>query len=307
MAKCLFCYQPLEEERYHKKCCKKFFGYDTIPELILDQELLTKLAKETVNKRIALTGVQPKLSIDVENIAGTKRLTIVGLWGKYILKPQNREILQMPEVEDLTMHLANIFGIKTCDHCLIPTSNGDLVYLAKRFDRVGNVKIHMEDFCQLGEFQTEQKYDSSYERCGKLIHAYCTNNKLDIINYFELLLFSFLSGNSDMHMKNFSVMHLDNGIALSPAYDLINSDLIFPKDKEDMALLLNGRKSKIKLKDFQMLSEVLGIGENVFDRILKKFTSATDQVFHLIEQSFLSESYKETYKMIWINRLKRLE
>ncbi|AOM76886.1 toxin HipA [Pedobacter steynii] len=307
MAKCLFCYQPLEESLYHKKCCKKFFGYDTLPELILNNDLLAKLAKETVNKRISLTGVQPKLSIDVENIAGTKRLTIVGLWGKYILKPQNGEIAQMPEAEDLTMHLANLFGIKTCDHCLIPTSNGDLVYLAKRFDRVDNIKIHLEDFCQLGEFQTEQKYDSSYERCGKLITTHCTNSRLDVINYFELLLFSFLSGNNDMHMKNFSIMHLDQGIVLSPAYDLINSHLIYPKDKEDMALLLNGRKSKIKLKDFQMLSGVLGIREKVFDRILKKFNSATDKVFHLIDHSFLSESYKETYKMIWENRLKRLE
>lgn len=284
----------------------KFFGSGKLPELKLDKELLEKLAKETVNKRISITGVQPKLSIDIESIAGAKRLTIVGLWGKYILKPQNGEISQMPEVEDLTMHLARLFNIWTCDHCLIPASNGDFVYLAKRFDRSGKVKIHMEDFCQLGEFQTEQKYDSSYERCGKLIKAHCTNSGLDIIYYFELLLFSFLSGNSDMHMKNFSVIHMDHGIVLSPAYDLINSHLIYPNDKEDMALLLNGRKSKIKLNDFHMLAEVLGINEKVVDRILNKFISATNGVFNLIDRSFLSGPYKETYKSIWLERLQRI-
>lgn len=295
-----------ETQGYHASCCKKIFGTDELPELRLDQQLLDDLANETVNKRIAVTGVQPKLSLDIENVGKSKRLTILGLWGKYILKPQNAAIAFMPEVEDLTMHLADLFKINTCKHALIPVSDGTWAYIAKRFDRVGKIKVHMEDFCQLSGFQTEQKYDSSYERCGKLIDLYCTNKGLDIYNYFEILVFSFLSGNNDMHMKNFSILYSGNEINLSPAYDLINSTLVFPADKEEMALLLSGRKTNLKLRDFENLARSLGIGTKVFERVINKFTAKTDLVFSLINRSFLPATFKIEYKKIWTERVARL-
>lgn len=308
MANCLFCYRELEPgHAYHAKCSKKFFGTEILPELKLNQETLNKLAEETVNKRIAVTGVQPKLSLDLENHTTGKRLTIVGLWGKYILKPQNTQLDSLPEVEDLTMHLAELFKIDTCKHALIPMEGGKLAYIAKRFDRKGNTKIHMEDFCQLGGFQTEQKYDSSYERCGKLISNYCSNTGLDLLAYYERLVFSFLSGNSDMHMKNFSILYQQDEIVLSPAYDLINSALVYPKDKDDMALLLSGRKSKIKLKDFENLAKSLGLSDKVFQRVIGKFTRAHDNVFEMIDRSFLTDEFKDTYKHIWLERTARLK
>lgn len=307
MANCLFCYQELEPAKaYHAKCCKKFFGTEILPDLDINQAMLDELAEETVNKRIAVTGVQPKLSLDLEHSAAGQRLTIVGLWGRYILKPQNTELKAMPEVEDLTMHLAELFRISTCQHALIPMGDGALAYIAKRFDRVGNTKIHMEDFCQLGGFQTEQKYDSSYERCGKLIINYCSNSGLDLLTYFEVLVFCFLSGNSDMHMKNFSILYQGDEIVLSPAYDLINSALVYPKDKDDVAMLLSGRKSKIKLIDFENLAKSLGLSEKVFQRVIGKFTSAQDKVFELIDRSFLSNEFKDLYKQIWRERRARL-
>lgn len=284
------------------------FGITELPVLILDKDLLNDLAKTTVNNRISVTGVQPKLSVELEDVKGAeKRLTIVGLWGNYILKPQNIHYEQMPEVEDLTMHLAEIFKLNTCQHCLLKASDGQMVYIAKRFDREKGQKIHMEDFCQIGEFQTEQKYNSSYERCGKLITKYCTNSGLDLVNYFELLVFSFLSGNNDMHMKNFSVLHRQDQILLSPAYDLINSNLINPKDKEDVALSLNGKKKKLSRKDFEMLASVLKISDKMLKRILDKYCKNTDKVFKLIDQSFLSNEYKTDYKNIWTEKLNRLK
>lgn len=284
------------------------FGINEIPTLTLNKGLVDDLAKMTVNNRIAITGVQPKLSVDLENVTGTeKRLTIVGLWGNYILKPQNIHYPQMPEVEDLTMHLAEIFKLKTCKHCLLKASDGQLVYIAKRFDRNKRQKIHMEDFCQIGEFQTEQKYNSSYERCGKLITKYCTNSGLDLVNYFELIIFSFLSGNNDMHMKNFSVLHQQDEIVLSPAYDLINSNLINPKDKEDVALSLNGKKKELGRKDFDMLASVLKISDKIVKRIIDKFIENTDEVFKLIDMSFMTNEYKTLYKSIWTEKLNRLK
>jgi serine/threonine-protein kinase HipA len=206
MANCLFCYKPVEAGDYHPNCSKKFFGTTTVPTLDLDKEKLERLAQITVNERLALTGVQPKLSLTLDGDKGNRRLTLVGLWGDYILKPQSTDFAFMPEVEDLTMHLATLFKLETAEHTLIKTTTGELTYLTKRFDRKKGKKIHVEDLCQLSELLTEQKYNGSYERVGKLIKLYATNSGLDVIKYFRLVLFSFLTGNNDMHLKNFSLM-----------------------------------------------------------------------------------------------------
>src|SRR5690606_5259812 len=295
MTNCLFCYQPVESGEYHSKCSKKFFGTTQVPTLELDQEKLNKLAIITVNERLALTGVQPKISLSLNEEQGNKRLTLVGLWGDYILKPQSTEYAFMPEVEDLTMHLAKLFKIETANHALIRTSTGDLAYITKRFDRVKGKKIHVEDLCQLSELLTEQKYKSSYERVGKIIKQFATNSGLDVIKYYRLVLFSFLTGNNDMHLKNFSLMLTDQGILFSPAYDLININLIFPSDKEDLALFLGGRKRKIKRSDFDQLAMSLGISDVVRDNIYKDFSKQRIKIPNWINSSFLSDEYKQLY------------
>ena len=298
MANCWFCYKDAGDVNYHAACAKKFFGAAEVPALALNEELLDALAKQTVNQRIAVTGVQPKLSVTLKKQKGKNRLTIVGLWGEYILKPQHHQYAMMPETEDLTMHLAALFKIPVCEHTIMQASDGSMVYIAKRFDRKNGKKIHMEDLCQLSEFLTENKYKSSYEKAGKLIAKYC-NKGLDLLNYFELVLFSYLAGNNDMHLKNFSVLHLPDGATLSPAYDLLNINLINPKDKEELGLTLNGKKNKIKLTDFKTLAASLNINEKVYDNIFKKFQNKNKEVLHLIDQSFLSKEMKKGYKAIW--------
>ena len=307
MANCLFCYQALETGEYHISCSKKFFGTSQVPILELDKEELNKLAQITVNERLALTGVQPKISLSLNGEKGNKRLTLVGLWGDYILKPQSPDFSFMPETEDLTMHLAKLFKIETAAHALIRTSTGELAYITKRFDRLKENKIHVEDLCQLSELLTEQKYKSSYERVGKIISQYATNSGLDAIKYFRLVLFSFLTGNNDMHLKNFSLMHTDKGILFSPAYDLLNINLIYPDDKEDLALTLGGRKRKIKHSDFDRFAESLGISEIVRNNIYKDFLKQIDKVPDFINRSFLLNEYKEEYIKILNHKIKQIE
>ena len=298
MTNCLFCHQPTEGGEYHTVCSKKFFGTAIMPKLELDKEKLAQLAQFTVNERLAVTGVQPKLSLSLEGERGNKRLTLVGLWGDYILKPQSTDFLFMPEIEDLTMHLAKLFKIATAQHTLIRTSTGELAYITKRFDRVKGKKIHVEDLCQLSELQTEQKYKSSYERVGKIIKQYTTNSGLDAIKYFRLVLFSFLTGNNDMHLKNFSLMHTEKGILLSPAYDLLNVNLVFSEDVEDLALTLGGRKRKVKKIDFDLFAHSLNIAEKVRDNIYIEFIKQIDNCDKMIEQSFLNVDYKHEYKKL---------
>jgi serine/threonine-protein kinase HipA len=278
-----------------------------MPELNMDRQLLKELAEKAISQHIAVTGVQPKLSVTLEKNRGNGRLTIVGLWGEYILKPQHDELNAMPETEDLTMHLAEIFNIAVCNHTLLRATDGNLVYIAKRFDRIKGEKIHVEDFCQLSEFLTENKYKGSYEKAGKLIQQYCTNSGLDVLKYFELLLFCYLTGNNDMHLKNFSLLHLENSIVLSPAYDLLNVNLVFPKDQEEMALLLNGKKKNIKLRDFEALGIVLNIPEKVRHNTYQKFKSYNTEVHKLINASFLNAEAKENYREIWNKKQKIFE
>lgn len=302
MRQCWFCYQDSGNEEYHEKCSKKFFGTAIPPQLELGNQLLKDLADQTINKRIAITGVQPKLSVTLEKSKENSRLTIVGLWGEYILKPQHERFPTMPETEDLTMHLASLFRIQVCEHTLLRASDGSLVYLAKRFDRIKGKKVHMEDFCQLSEFLTESKYKGSYEKIGRLILKYCTNTGLDALNYFELVLFSYLTGNNDMHLKNFAVLHQDSGINFSPAFDLLNVNLVNPADDEELALTLNGKKKRLRLEDFMMLGNSLQIPERAIENSFKKFASGNTKVNSLINSSFLAQDQKELYQKIWMEK-----
>lgn len=307
MLNCLFCYEAIDQGEYHSSCSKKFFDSSVVPELDISKERLEVLAKSTVNERLAMSGVQPKLSLTVEGTGSQQRLTLVGLWGDYILKPQSDQYVQMPEVEDLTMHLASLFKIKTAEHALIGTKQGELAYITKRFDRHKGEKIHLEDACQLSGLLTEQKYKSSYERIGKLIQQYSTYPGLDTVNYFKLVLFSFLTGNNDMHLKNFSLLHSEKGIILSPAYDLLNVNLVFPLDKEELALTLNGKKSNIKKQDFDILAKSLKINDKVRDNVYKIFASKHQEVNDWIDRSFLTSDFKEGYKQIIDSNFRKLK
>jgi serine/threonine-protein kinase HipA len=210
--RCYYCYQLLEDGQtdFHPTCSKKIFDSSAAPVLPDLEKEMYDLALVAVRSRATVTGVQPKLSLEIAN-GRTKiepeRFTIVGLWGNYILKPPTPKYPQMPEVEDLTMHLAELSKIPTVPHSLIRMQSGTLAYITKRIDRTKKGKLHMEDMCQLTERLTEQKYDGSYEQIAKAILKYSSNPGLDVVNFFEQVLFSFLTGNADMHLKNFSLFN----------------------------------------------------------------------------------------------------
>ncbi|PQA60904.1 HipA domain-containing protein [Siphonobacter curvatus] len=310
MRRCLFCYQPLENEPgdFHGACSKKIFGRSTAPQLLYSEADLEPLAKEVILSQTAVTGVQAKLSIHIsENSTGSQRFTIVGLWGGYILKPPTRYYPQLPEVEDLTMHLAELAKIKTAPHSLIRLSSGHLAYVTKRIDRALKAKLAMEDMCQLTERLTEDKYQGSYEQIAKTIQKYSATPGLDLVNFFELVLFSFLTGNADMHLKNFSLLEQSGlGMVLSPAYDLLNTALVNPADQEELALTLNGKKKKIKRQDFITAMHTLKIEERQQLNVFRKMERALPKWLHQIEISFLSEDFKDQYKQILLERLQRI-
>ncbi|MEO5562012.1 MAG: HipA domain-containing protein [Chitinophagaceae bacterium] len=311
--RCLYCYQPLPENAgdFHEKCSRKFFGTNTAPVLDYDNAQMQELAKEIVIKSIAVTGVQPKLSLTLEKIPGDpkhSRFTVVGLWGGFILKPPTEEFPNLPENEDVTMHLSEVFGIPTAEHSLIRLKSGELAYLTKRFDRTGDGKLAMEDMCQLTETLTEDKYRGSMEKVGKQILKFSSRPGLDAITFFETTLFCFLTGNADMHLKNFALLtNEDDDIILSPAYDLVSTKVAMPEDKEEMALTINGRKRKLKKSDFDILARSLHIPQRSIENSYKKIAGKIPDAYDWLSICFLPEKMKKEYHQLIAENAKRLE
>ena len=310
MCKCLYCYQELKEGQkdFHPSCARKLFGTKDVPLLEYRHEDLDRLAEQVIRAQTSLTGVQPKLSLNLSKHEGCSRLTIVGLWGDYIFKPQTEDYPQLPENEDLTMHLAEVAKISVVPHSLIRLADGRLGYITKRIDRTkAGEKIDMEDMCQLTLHPTEYKYKGSYEQIAKAIVQYSGTPKLDIANYMQLLLFCFVTGNNDMHLKNFSLYRPANDYQLTPAYDLLNVAIVNPKGNEELALSLSGRKSRLDLDDFLNAAKTMGLEDVVVLRLVASLQKALPQWQTLIRNSFLEKEMKDRYEELVISRLSRLQ
>ncbi|MFN8673523.1 MAG: HipA domain-containing protein [Candidatus Sericytochromatia bacterium] len=306
MNKCLYCYENLEINDFHENCSKKFFGKKNPPELPYTLKDMILLADKVIKSQSSVTGVQAKLSLNIEKINKKNipdRFTIVGLWGEYILKPPTKQYKNLPELEDLTIKLAEISKLKTVKHSLIRLKDGNLAYITKRMDRNKNNKIHLEDMCQLSDKLTENKYIGSYEQIAKIIQKYSLNPFLDTLNFFELIFFCFLTGNSDMHLKNFSLIKEGQNYILSPAYDLVPSSLIVIEDKEELALTLNSKKRKITKKDFIIFAKNIKIDDKSINNIFDKFIKLIPKYKDIIEKSFISDEYKLSYFKLITKRI----
>jgi serine/threonine-protein kinase HipA len=292
---------------YHTKCIKAFYGTKSAPDLPYRLDEMEKLAKEAVELSVTVPGVQPKLSLGwikstLKN-GHNGRLTIMdALEGLYILKPQNTQYEQMPENEHLSMKLAELFKIETVPSSMIRLATGELCYITKRIDRKkDNSKIHMIDFLQILEL--EDKYLGTMENLGKTIGEISVNTLLDKLRFFELTLFNFIIGNNDMHLKNFSMWLSDIGWVLSPAYDLLNVKIILPKDMDETALLLGGKKKNFNKGYFNQFGEVLKLNAKQINSVYKKLDTWFPKAIQLIDASFLNDENKVHYKNLITQRV----
>lgn len=301
------------ESGWHKKCVKAFFGSSMLPLLDISEETLKRLADESANKGFTVPGVQKKLSLHLTE--GTSpRLTLVNYPTGYILKPQTEEYETLPEAEYLVMQMAKLVGIKTVPFALIKMNGqGELAYITKRIDRVnadGKMQmLAMEDFCQLEERLTEDKYKGSYERCAKVINKYSSMAKFDLTELYLRMVFSFVIGNSDMHLKNFSMIEKAEGsgeYVLSAAYDLLPVNAIIPEDKEEFALTMCKKKRKINRKDFLSFAEEIGIEKISAEKMLAKVIKEKENFLAMCDESYLSETMKTKLKGLILIRIKNL-
>ena len=311
MSKCLYCYQELENGQmdYHPACARKFFGSKTAPILPYSRENMSELARQVIRTSASVTGVQAKMSLDVNRGGKDEpaKFTIVGLWGKYIFKPQSGQYPCLPELEDLTMKMAEAARIRTARHTLIRMADGELGYLTLRMDRGRKgEKISMLDMCQLSNRLTEHKYYGTYQQLAETIKTYSSAPMLDVQRYWEVVLFSWITGNSDMHCKNFSLVDTGNGeYTLAPAYDLLAVLLADPKDTEEMAMsfTVGGAKTGFDRNTFMTAFTQSGIPVAVADKMIERMKGCLPQWTELIGQSFLPEKMKVDYCSLLRNRI----
>ena len=315
MSKCLYCYHELEKGQvdFHPGCARKFFGSETAPILPYTRNNMAELARQVIRTSTSVTGVQAKMSLNV-NRSGKKepaKFTIVGLWGKYIFKPQSAKYPHLPELEDLTMKMAEVAHIRTARHTLIRLADGELGYLTLRMDRGNkNEKISMLDMCQLTNRLTEHKYYGTYQQLAETIKKYSSAPMLDVQRFWELVLFSWMTGNSDMHCKNFSLIDTGNGeYVLSPAYDLLAVLLADPADTEEMAMSFSvgGGKSGFDCNTFMTAFVESGISIARSEKMIEKMKTYLPKWKELISQSFLPEKMKIDYCALLDKRNRSLD
>lgn len=310
--RCLICLADLEKEEslYHKKCAQNLFGFSHAPTIDISTKDLDELALLQINQRMTLTGVQKKLSLSLLKDKKKERLTVVGIDGRFILKPSSEEYPEMAEIEHLSMKLAEQQQIPMAECGLVYLSSGERAFITRRFDRVENEKIQMEDFCQLSEKSTARKYNGSSESLGKVIDKYSAQPQDDKLTLFQMILFSFWIGNADMHLKNFSLWQdpRSNSIRMSPGYDFVSTRLLIPskEDSEELALPINGRKNKLKWSDFLAFGNNLKVPSKVMERVREKMLDSFFDAEELIQRSFLSHENKEAFYNLLVERSKSI-
>ena len=315
MKYCLCCGKPLkpsateleQKNGWHASCIRDFFGTSKFPDIDVSAEVLNQLAIENTNKGYTVPGVQKKLSLHLSR-EDNPRLTLVNYPTGYILKPQTEEYAALPEMEYLVMQMAEATGIKTVPYALmrLPSQNNAFAYITKRIDRANNQMLAMEDFCQLDGRLTEDKYRGSYERCGKIIARYSSAKGFDTTELYLRVVFSFAVGNSDMHLKNFSLIESAEGskmYVLSAAYDMLSTNVVIPADQEQLALTLNGKKQNIRRKDFMVFADALGIPEKSAEKMIAKVVKLKDKYIAMCRASYLPEDMKESLEKLMEERL----
>lgn len=309
---CLSTLNPLSVPAlYEDRASRSLFGQPMQPVLNFDKEEIERLAESQIDRHIALTGVQRKISLTFpKDQKGRSRLTYMGQGGTHILKPPFDDYPEMPQVEHTTMKLAELAGFNVPPCGLIPLKNGELAFIIRRFDRDKGNKIPVEDLCQLSEKLTEHKYRASLEATSKIIRKFSSVPGDDLLTFFDLNLFCFITGNADMHLKNFSMWKdPESGLTrMSPVYDLLSTRLLISekRDPEEAALPLNGKKANLKLSDFIAFSRRLEISDKVFQGLLEKYKGIQKDFESLIERSFLSDEKKSAFRELIQERLSRL-
>ena len=265
-----------------------------------------ELRQEAANraKKLSIQGVQPKLSATISVVE--QEFKIVDQFGTYIIKPQNDLFPELPQNEDVTMRMAKVFGLDVPFHGMLYAKDGSLSYFIKRFDRYGKgKKLATEDFAQLTGNTRDTKYRFTMEKLVPVIDEFCSFPAIEKADFFKRILFCYVTGNEDMHLKNFSLITKNEKTTLTPVYDFLNSSIAIKNPEEEIALTLKGKKSNLKASDFMdyYAKDRLQLNEKAIATILEQMHNAIPKWKELLEISFLSDDMKEKYFLLMETRV----
>jgi serine/threonine-protein kinase HipA len=306
MNRCPITYELCGTEKYSEKGLRqiapKLTALNDLPFTAAEQR------QEAANraKKLSIQGVQPKLSAIISVV--NQQFEIVDQFGNYIIKPQNDIFPELPENEDVTMKMAKVYGLEVPFHGLVYSKDGSLSYFIKRFDRYSKGKKYAtEDFAQLSGNSRDTKYDYTMEKLVKVIDEFCTFPAIAKADFFKRVLFCFITGNEDMHLKNFSVITKAGKTTLAPVYDFLNSSISIKNPQEELALSLKGKKSNFRATEIidYYAKERLELSDKTIDVILSDMNKSISKWTELVEISFLSDVMKEKYLNLMEDRIKR--
>lgn len=299
---CLSCEKKIEEadKFYHPLCLRKLFDSAVVPKINFAYSDIPAEAQKLIGK-MSISGVQPKLSVAIKK----RVLEVAAAGGTHILKPTPEAFPFLSENENLCMNMAQDMGHEIPPHGLLKMKGGRLAYIVRRFDRSReSEKIHVEDFAQL--LEKTDKYDGSVEQIGKFLKWNSSVPFVDTQKLFARVLFCFLIGNGDAHLKNFAMIQTTSGYRLSPAYDMVSSRLVMPSETHEMAIAINGRKNRIDKRDFESLADYLEINDKQRHRIFESIRAMETRIGALIGSSFLSQTMQKTLASLFKERFHRL-
>ena len=321
MMQCQCCLNGISEDHLCKSCSKKLFGTTRKVKLVLDFDKKDFISiQKKIAPRLSISGVQDKISLRLDK----DTLIPVETGGEYILKPvpgsKSMERMEdIPANEHLSMVLAGEFNIDAAHSTIVHFSDGEPAYLVRRFDRTGELKKRQEDFCQLSNRSPEThgknyKYDGTYEELGKILKIFCGAYKVEVVKLFRQLVYSYIIGNADAHMKNFSLLETEYGdFVLSPAYDLLSSSAHLPNDSRTALEMFVSYESEFFQKngfytgfDFLKLGEMYGMPEKIIKQELHLFLNGDEKTKHYVDRSFMSREGKEFYLHVYKDRIKAL-
>jgi serine/threonine-protein kinase HipA len=308
MNRCPITYEPIGGEGIYSEAGLKLIhrGLNSLAPLEFTAE---EQRQEAINRagKMSIQGLQLKLSAVLRVSEG--RFEIVDRGGRYILKPPSADYPELPENEDVTMRMASEAGIEAPLHALLRSRDGSLTYFIKRFDREGRTRLPLEDFAQLSGASRDTKYDSSMEEVTAVIDQFCTFPAIERVKLFERTLFSFLVGNEDMHLKNFSLITRNRKVELAPAYDFLSTTIALKNAKEELALPIRGKKSRLTRNDLlkYFARERLQLNERVLGDVVARFVNAIPRWRDLLGRSFLSAEMKRKYELLVDERMMRLQ
>lgn len=205
----------------------------------------------------------------------------------HIAKFNRTDLETAVQNEDLSLRLGReVLGKAEITAAALGVVRGTegIALIVERFDRIGTVRLRLEDFAQILERprgrEFDGKYNSSYEEAAGVIERFSARARIDLDRYFRLVAFNLVIGNADAHLKNFSLLERGEGLRLSPAYDLLNTT-IYPNYDRQTALAIGGEKREFDRLDRTTIAKLgndIGLPakavERAIDQLRRSFTNA---------------------------------